>query len=271
MTTTNTNSTTIAPTPSPSSSPKVPPFSFDRIIFNFPLVPLGYGPDARHIWMDLINRQLIWSFLVSAGEVLTPHGEVHITSKFCSIYRYWRIETLARRGTLLHFQRHVPFDWSQWPGYDPRKMNQSIAFARGAARTYVFAPTPEEKRSSLPGPYVCRWCEAQMQSELSYREHRDGFKHRQFGGAEARFQVWLDEELGEEEVDQEGRDLATLGKQENDERRSYTKDGVLKGKARAKMERKKRRHAEREAGAGDAGEVVVADARCDGKCTKAKG
>jgi len=89
---------------------------FDRIVFNFPLLPAATLPRCSAMGAQIANRAMLVSFLETASEVLAPQGLIIIASKDCYPYSWWQIESLAEwaRGDLV-FAGKLPWSHTEYP------------------------------------------------------------------------------------------------------------------------------------------------------------
>lgn len=116
---------------------------FDRVVFNFPLLPARTN-SSRSAGVDMIiaNRRLLVSFLDGATALLKPGGLVVITSKDCYPYSWWRIEALhefTTRGSLRHLEE-LPWKCTDYPHLynGPCNVNRDAAVKPTEAVAFVF-------------------------------------------------------------------------------------------------------------------------------------
>jgi len=117
--------------------------AFDRILFNFPLLPVtAIQAHAGQYDVHLANRALLVDFLHSAQHLLRPNGAVIIASKDCFPYSWWRIEALPQwSGGDLAFAGMVPWSYTEYPTLyaGPCNVNRDAAVKPTDAVVYVFA------------------------------------------------------------------------------------------------------------------------------------
>lgn len=117
--------------------------AFDRILFNFPLLPVtAIQGHAGQYDVHLANRALLVDFLRSAQHVLRPNGAVVIASKDCFPYSWWRIEALPQwSGGDLAFAGMLPWRYTEYPTLyaGPCNVNRDAAVKPTDAVVYVFA------------------------------------------------------------------------------------------------------------------------------------
>merc|ERR1711920_286007 len=83
---------------------------FDRIVFNFPLLPVTAHGTMRSADVHLANRANLASYLRTAPALLQKDGLVLIASKDCFPYSWWRIEALPTwSGGELQFLGMLPW------------------------------------------------------------------------------------------------------------------------------------------------------------------
>jgi len=121
--------------------------TFDRIIFQFPLVhPNQSKKDYETQGCDLIrNRRLLRGFIQSAAPLLLPSGEIHITSKDVSPYCMWKIPKLAVGLYPIVFSEEFSFHPSEFPQYTSRNVTKTTSFPLTAGTTYTFTVNPIEE------------------------------------------------------------------------------------------------------------------------------
>ncbi|CAG8515055.1 10233_t:CDS:2 [Acaulospora morrowiae] len=99
---------------------------FDKIVFNFPHAGAGIKDQDRNI---LANQKLIESFLNSAIPFLKSRalysdsndGEILITIKTGLPYDNWNIKKIIKSTGALAVRETLPFNVSQYPGYEHRR------------------------------------------------------------------------------------------------------------------------------------------------------
>ena len=178
---------------------------FDRIVFNFPLVPLTDTVEDRKNAIDIdvvvCNRYLLWKFIRESWEWLNESGVVLITSKTCAPYDLWRIHSLG--NTRVQFVREEPFDASSFQHYKLRKVNiiehQHSAHKRvnftvspAGASTFAFQKGPCLLTSLPPhSSFFCNLCRVDCKRKGTFEAHCLGKKHRRLKCAEQNWRTFL--------------------------------------------------------------------------------
>lgn len=122
---------------------------FDRIVFNFPLLP-NYANEDHKAGPDMLvaNRLMLTEFLRSAASLLAPGGLVIIASKDCYPYSWWRIKDLPDwSGGRLGFVGELPWLETEYPLlYDgPCNVNRDASVKPTDAVIYIFAHCINDK------------------------------------------------------------------------------------------------------------------------------
>ncbi|WCJ19460.1 hypothetical protein M5689_001752 [Euphorbia peplus] len=91
---------------------------FDMIIFNFPHAPLLYR--ENHFLQIELHQRLLRGFLKNAHEMLSIHGEVHVTHKTAYPFSKWGIEALAKEVDLFKGWKDEFNIW-EYPGYENKR------------------------------------------------------------------------------------------------------------------------------------------------------
>lgn len=115
---------------------------FDRIIFNFPLLPASAHRGYSCADVHLANREMLSAFLRAAPAFLRTDGLVIIASKDCFPYSWWRIESLPLwSGGGLAFLGMLPWGCTEYPRIynGPCNVNRDAAVKSTDAVIFVFA------------------------------------------------------------------------------------------------------------------------------------
>jgi len=115
---------------------------YDRIVFNFPLLPMGMNP-LRGAGSDIIvaNRLMMVAFLRAAAPLLESGGLVVIANKDCYPYSWWRIESLPEwSGGALSLAAELAWDVTEYPQLyaGPCNVNRDAAVKPTDATIFLF-------------------------------------------------------------------------------------------------------------------------------------
>jgi len=126
---------------------------FDRVIFQFPLVP----PVGKEEWharandgetdvVALLNREMLLRFLRQVEPILALEGLVMITSKDVHPYQNWRLErTLSPYTRKIRYLGKLPFDEDAFPGYQFQNVERDQKVKSTESYTYLFGSnTPDD-------------------------------------------------------------------------------------------------------------------------------
>eukprot|EP00397_Hematodinium_sp_SG-2012_P060831 GEMP01079742.1.p1 GENE.GEMP01079742.1~~GEMP01079742.1.p1 ORF type:complete len:294 (+),score=44.00 GEMP01079742.1:52-933(+) len=113
---------------------------FDRVIFQFPLVP----PVTKDAWktgvdVALLNRELLLGFLKQVEPLLAHDGLVMITSKDVKPYLTWRIEwALSPHTNSLKYLGKLPFNPDAFSQYKFQNVQRDQKVKCTMAYTYLY-------------------------------------------------------------------------------------------------------------------------------------
>ncbi|XP_040361680.1 uncharacterized protein At4g26485-like [Rosa chinensis] len=115
---------------------------FDRIIYNFPHAGYMNGSssserNATQIWF---HKNLVRRFFISAREMLTTDGEIHVTHKTTYPFSEWKLVKIAE-DVGLYLVGEERFSLFDYPGYE-NKRGAGICdqtFPVGMSSTFRFA------------------------------------------------------------------------------------------------------------------------------------
>ncbi|CAE8585458.1 unnamed protein product [Polarella glacialis] len=191
---------------------------FDRIVFNFPLLPAASN-HARRCGVDLIlaHRALLSAFLCGAAQLLRPGGLVLLASKDCYPYSWWRPESLSLwSGGKLALVTELSWEHTEYPSLYSGPCNvdrdASVKPTDGVIFVYSWAgsaegPSEEQLRvAGRPSPRLlhCELCRVDgLTSPEDLLSHQGGKIHKRRTELEDRWSkllqsVGLEAEGGDE-------------------------------------------------------------------------
>ena len=130
--------------------------SFDRIVFNFPCLPVSDGKDGNSEGTGKAdasaieeNKALVRAFVRSAVPLLAPGGELHIAHKTKEPFSWWGFPDLVSH-TLLTYRGALVFDRAAYQPYANRKARDRKSFSAIDAVVYVYARDGAGAPATLP-------------------------------------------------------------------------------------------------------------------------
>jgi len=117
------------------------PAAFDRVVFNFPLLPAAANP-RRPVDVHVANRAMLTEFLRGVPRLLLPGGLAVIASKDCHPYSWWRIESLPEwSGGEMRLAGVLPWGYTEYPKLysGPCNVNRDASVKPTLATIFVFA------------------------------------------------------------------------------------------------------------------------------------
>mmetsp|Transcript_62778 Transcript_62778/g.99539 ORF Transcript_62778/g.99539 Transcript_62778/m.99539 type:complete len:344 (-) Transcript_62778:89-1120(-) len=189
---------------------------FDRIVFNFPLLPVSSNqPRDGTADMCVANRAMLVAFLRSAEYLLRPEGRVIIASKDLYPYSWWRIEALPQwAGGDLKLLEMLPWEFTEWPTLyqGPCNVNRDAAVKATDGIMFIFGRRLEGEQNSIAnispefewrlgggsgirlatpaGSFRCDVCRLDgMSSEKDLAAHKAGKIHRKREDLEKRWET----------------------------------------------------------------------------------
>lgn len=134
---------------------------FDRIVFNFPLLPKDFAAkivaQGAHVDCILENRAMLVSFLEAAPSLLASAGLVVIASKNCRPYSWWRIEALPLwTGGELSLAGVLPWENTEYPSLMSGPCNVDCDLPVKPTDAVVFVFSRAEGKKNLFGAPWCR-------------------------------------------------------------------------------------------------------------------
>jgi 25S rRNA (uracil2634-N3)-methyltransferase len=133
-----------------------PSASFDRIVFNFPCLPVSDGKDGNSEGSGKAdasaieeNKALVRAFVRSAVPLLAPGGEIHIAHKTKEPFSWWGFPDLVSHA-LLTYRGALVFDRAAYQPYANRKARDKKSFSAIDAVVYVYARDGAGAPPTLP-------------------------------------------------------------------------------------------------------------------------
>ena len=130
--------------------------SFDRIVFNFPCLPVSDGKDGNSEGTGKAdaaaieeNKELVRAFVRSAVPLLAPGGEIHVAHKTKEPFSWWGFPDLVSH-TLLTYRGALVFDRAAYQPYANRKARDRKSFSAIDAVVYVYARDGAGAPATLP-------------------------------------------------------------------------------------------------------------------------
>lgn len=183
---------------------------FDRIAFNFPLLPGRAHPrETKTSAVHVANRMMLVKFLRTAPHLLAPDGLVLLVSKDCYPYSWWRPEAMPQwAGGELEYRAALPWQHTEYPRLYPGPCNVNkdekvkptdaviFVYSRpgralgniGAFDMDVFGEELARQVQTLSGRELrCDMCRRHGMSQRSFEDHVAGKIHRKRLALEA---IW---------------------------------------------------------------------------------
>ena len=130
--------------------------SFDRIVFNFPCLPVSDGKDGNSEGSGKAdasaieeNKALVRAFVRSAAPLLAPGGEIHVAHKTKEPFSWWGFPDLVSHA-LLTYRGALVFDRAAYQPYANRKARDRKSFSAIDAVVYVYARDGAGAPATLP-------------------------------------------------------------------------------------------------------------------------
>lgn len=132
--------------------PVSPSFVFDTIVWNFPY------PPGIIVVASTAGASLISGFLACARNVLAPGGQIRLlmakeqggsSRDYSGTRSNWDIEALAREHRFV-VSEVLPFNFSLYPGYKPRREINGESFPYQDARVYILTELAEDAQPDEP-------------------------------------------------------------------------------------------------------------------------
>ena len=130
--------------------------SFDRIVFNFPCLPVAAGKDGNSEGSGKAdasaieeNKALVRAFVRSAVPLLAPGGEIHLAHKTKEPFSWWGFPDLVSH-TLLTYRGALVFDRAAYQPYANRKARDRKSFSAIDAVVYVYSRDGAGAPPTLP-------------------------------------------------------------------------------------------------------------------------
>jgi hypothetical protein len=123
---------------------------WDFIIFNFPHLGGSKEEDVKN------NQELLSNFFKSAQPLLKSGGHIHVALRDTPFYQSWDIVQQATDTKVLIYEKRVPFDSSEYPGYVPQRTHPAFREAAGVENsyTYIFKSASRSASSNESGSVV---------------------------------------------------------------------------------------------------------------------
>lgn len=189
--------------------------TFDLVIFQFPLLP-NDGCAATHQQSKVVgdqnlrHRRLLHKFLHHAQlHFLDKEGArlMIITSKDVKPYRQWDIEHALVLNSSINYLGHVPFNVSDFPGYDIRNVDRDkfVKQTQGVSYYYSDKSQPELAQHLHIEPHTkgqhseqfCAMCRVgPMLTQGDITAHQQSKRHRQMSEFDRNWRHYL-EQAGE--------------------------------------------------------------------------
>jgi len=137
---------------------------FERIIFNFPLLPMKvHKPRASNNDVQIANRAMLVEFLRGAASFLRKDGVLLIANKDCYPYSWWRLEALPEwAGGELMCLGALPWKYTEYPSLygGPCNVNRdaSVKPTDAVIFLYVHADSPSYRRAINAAASSWRYC-----------------------------------------------------------------------------------------------------------------
>ena len=119
--------------------------SFDRIVFNFPCLPVAAGKDGNSEGLGKAdasaieeNKALVRAFVRSAVPLLAPGGEIHLAHKTKEPFSWWGFPGLVSHA-LLTYRGALVFDRAAYQPYANRKARDRKSFSAMDAVVYIYS------------------------------------------------------------------------------------------------------------------------------------
>merc|ERR1712151_1408752 len=116
---------------------------FDRIVFNFPLLPVrAHAKGTRTADVHCANQKMLVEFLRKAPGLLKPDGIVVIASKKCYPYSWWRLDALPKwADSELQHIASLPWQYTEYPSLysGPCNVNRDAAVKPTDAVIFFYA------------------------------------------------------------------------------------------------------------------------------------
>ena len=159
-----------------------PSASFDRIVFNFPCLPVSDGKDGNSEGTGKAdasaieeNKELVRAFVRSAVPLLAPGGELHIAHKTKEPFSWWGFPCLVSHA-LLTYRGALVFDRAASYG---RRLNvpagSSVRFEPGDSKTITLVEIAGNKVSVSGNKLVNGPCTPARLPEVMERVKAGGF------------------------------------------------------------------------------------------------
>jgi len=178
-------------------------YSFDVVVFQFPLVPaLGSAANFKHSEsINTLNRALLRTYLEHCFKYfLDPKGPklAYITSKDVKPYIEWNMESSLVNGLDLSYLGKMPFNFDLFPDYKIRNVDRDKHVKQTAAFTHVWGdkgsfelPISLMKPKELEGDF-CAVCRAgPFATEQESAGHFASKKHARMTEFEQQWQDYL--------------------------------------------------------------------------------
>eukprot|EP00927_Polykrikos_kofoidii_P031366 TRINITY_DN26991_c0_g1_i1.p1 TRINITY_DN26991_c0_g1~~TRINITY_DN26991_c0_g1_i1.p1 ORF type:complete len:439 (-),score=77.57 TRINITY_DN26991_c0_g1_i1:15-1331(-) len=123
---------------------------FDRIVFNFPLLPVrAHERGTRTADVHVANRVMLVAFMERVVKLLKRDGLVIIASKDCFPYSWWRLECLPQwAGGELPLLAMLPWRLTEYPSlYDgPCNVNRDASVKPTDAVIFIYGRSSMEDK-----------------------------------------------------------------------------------------------------------------------------
>merc|ERR1719296_91393 len=187
---------------------------FDRVAFNFPLIPDRHVHERQARGMDvhLENRELLVRFLQTVPHVLAEDGLAIIANKDCYPYSWWRLEAMpAWAGGILQLLAVLPWESTEYPSIysGPCNVNRDASVKPTDAVIFVFgrpgagaelrdmewcqayeAVRPgRELAAEVPRCPICKPGGLPLHSTRELQNHENGRIHKRRAAMEAQWQA----------------------------------------------------------------------------------
>ena len=130
--------------------------SFDRIVFNFPCLPVSDGKDGNSEGSGKAdasaieeNKALVRAFVRSAVPLLAPGGEIHVAHKTKEPFSWWGFPGLVSHA-LLTYRGALVFDRAAYQPYANRKARDRKSFSAMDAVVYIYSKDGAGAPPTLP-------------------------------------------------------------------------------------------------------------------------
>lgn len=190
----------------PCSWQNLPHYSFDLVVFQFPLVPALNDSETflqlgQKLSINTLNRALLRTFLLHTKQyLLDPDGLqlAYISSKSVKPYQDWNLERAINQGVAMNYLGSMPFNFADFPGYQMRNVDRPGWVKQTAARTYVWSGKAHSQFSAplepagFEGPAYCEVCRRGPFSHYQDRlAHEQTKRHLQLVEFERQWQLYL--------------------------------------------------------------------------------